>query len=111
MARHGPLLAAAARGLRPAPRYARALARRRAAIAQVASSVAQPEEGGSDGHDDDDAPPGPAYNLLHLRVERDWLSLCSWWSDQSANRTNCLSGTEEVGQRLQAAGFEKQVRG
>lgn len=23
--------------------------------------------------------PCPRYNVLHLRVEKDWLALCEWW--------------------------------
>ena len=25
--------------------------------------------------------PACSYNLIHLRVEKDWLGLCEWWQN------------------------------
>lgn len=51
-----------------------------------------------------------AYNLLHLRVEADWFSLCARWQNVAAERDNCMNNTETVGEQLQAHGFDAKVR-
>ena len=89
--RHRALLTAAAGGLRPSERFQSVMAARRAHI--------EAEAGTS------------AYNLLHLRVESDWLALCEWWQKPAEGRDNCMNNTDTVGEQLQKHGFETEVRG
>ena len=89
--RHQALLTAAAGGLRPSERFQSVIAARRAHIEADAGTS--------------------AYNLLHLRVESDWLALCEWWQKPAEGRDNCMNNTDTVGEQLQKYGFETEVCG
>jgi hypothetical protein len=91
MKRHRGLLQAAASGLRPSEHFQSVLAARRDRLESHTGSS--------------------AYNLLHLRVERDWLALCEWWQKPSEDRNNCMNNTDTVGEQLQKYDFETEVRG
>ena len=91
MKRHRGLLQAAAGGLRPSERFQAVMAARRDRLESHTGSS--------------------AYNLLHLRVERDWLALCEWWQKPAEGRDNCMNNTDTVGEQLQKHGFETEVRG
>ena len=99
VSRHGALLAAAAAALRPSPRFAALLAARRVRIGAAGGTGEQ--QGGRR---------VVPYNLLHLRVEKDWQGLCQWWFSPPEGRDNCRNNTETVGEQLAAHGFEKEVR-
>ncbi len=89
MARHEAMLRAAAEALRPSPRFAALIAARRRAVAEAAGAA--------------------GYNLLHLRVEKDWLALCEWWQNPAEGRDNCMNNTATVGRELRKLGFPQEV--
>ncbi|PSC70561.1 Glycosyl transferase family 8 [Micractinium conductrix] len=55
--------------------------------------------------------PTKAYNVLHLRVEDDWVSHCKRWEHVGDGivRNNCLNNTVTVGEQLRAHGVNPQV--
>lgn len=89
MARHEAMLRAAAEALRPSLRFAALVEARRQAVAA---------QSGAEG-----------YNLLHLRVEKDWLALCEWWQNPAEGRDNCMNNTATVGRQLRRLGFAREV--
>ncbi|KAL4434825.1 hypothetical protein ABPG77_005352 [Micractinium sp. CCAP 211/92] len=89
MARHEAMLRAATEALRPSPRFAALIAARRRAVADAAGAA--------------------GYNLLHLRVEKDWLALCEWWQNPAEGRDNCMNNTATVGRELRKLGFPQEV--
>jgi len=91
MKRHKALLMDAAAALRPSPRFQALIDGRRQEVeAKTGSS---------------------SYNLLHIRVEKDWLGLCDWWQNPEEGRDNCMNNTVTVGKQLRINGFARQVRG
>ena len=80
---------AAVEGLRPSDRFQSIIAARRQQIEAKSGSI--------------------AYNLIHLRVEKDWFALCKMWENPSEGRNNCMNNTATVGKQLQKHGFEPQV--
>jgi hypothetical protein len=90
MEQHEDLLQAAAEGLLPSKRFQSLIAARRQRIL--------------------DKPGSAAYNLIHLRVEKDWFALCKWWQKPEEGRDNCMNNTETVGEQLQLQGFQTGVR-
>lgn len=89
MKKHKALLRAAVEGLQPSARFAAVIAARRKAIKAKAGLQ--------------------AYNLLHLRVEKDWFALCKLWQKPEEGRDNCMNNTLTVGEELQKHGFKQQV--
>lgn len=87
--KHGALLHAAVEGLRPSDRFQSIIAAWRQQIEAKSGSI--------------------AYNLIHLRVEKDWFALCKMWENPSEGRNNCMNNTATVGKQLQKHGFEPQV--
>ncbi|KAI7840392.1 hypothetical protein COHA_005893 [Chlorella ohadii] len=55
--------------------------------------------------------PTQAYNVLHLRVEEDWVKHCARWENipDGVVRDNCLNHTDTVGDSLTLHGIDKQV--
>lgn len=91
MRKHAALLRAAVEGLQPAPRFQSLLAARRQQVEALTGSS--------------------AYNLLHLRVEKDWFALCKLWENPGEGRNNCMNNTVTVGDALQRDGFDPGVSG
>lgn len=91
MGRHEAMLRAASEALRPSPHYQGLIDARRAELAEKAGTG------------------GDKYNLLHLRVEKDWLALCEWWQNPAKGRDNCMNNTATVGKQLRKKGFEREV--
>ena len=91
MKQHQELLRAAADGLVPSDRFRTLISARRQRV-EAKSGVA-------------------AYNLIHLRVEKDWFALCKWWQKPELGRDNCMNNTDTVGEQLELQGFQTRVRG
>lgn len=91
MKRHKSLLIAAAAGLRPSVRFQRIIDGRQQKMV---------DRTGVD-----------TFNLMHLRVEKDWLALCEWWQKPSEGRDNCMNNTRSVGKQLQKHHFATEVGG
>jgi len=91
--KHRALVIAALRALRPAPKFATIVTTLQRRIRLLSKHM-----GNGDG----------AFNLLHLRLERDWIAHCSEWQRQKGNN-NCATNTERVGEVLAEQGFEKRL--
>ncbi|EFN52179.1 hypothetical protein CHLNCDRAFT_139378 [Chlorella variabilis] len=89
MKQHQELLQAAAEGLLPSERFRSLIAARRQQIESKSGAA--------------------VYNLIHLRVEKDWFALCKWWQKPEVGRDNCMNNTDTVGKQLQLHGFQTQV--
>lgn len=99
MERHKPLLMAAADALLPSPRFAGVIAARQARVVATAAAAFGQAEAREE-----------RYNLIHLRVEEDWVGLCEWWQNPAEGRDNCYNNTRTVGEQLRRHGFEQEVR-
>ncbi|KAL4856628.1 O-fucosyltransferase 23 [Chlorella vulgaris] len=89
MKQHQELLQAATEGLLPSQRFQSLIAARRQRVADRTGST--------------------AYNLIHLRVEKDWFALCKWWQKPDEGRDNCMNNTDTVGDMLQLYGFQTKI--